>query len=214
MSADTKPWQAGATIVLQEVWHERLWSARPMRVVQDSGTSVVLWCPKGTAWKTSTTPPTRPRAASRAERLSRCLLYRDWVLKDFTWNVSALVLVTAGNWYAIWVSWHESGEPWGWYINLQRPFRRTASGLQTMDLMLDVLVNLERQWQWKDEDEFDALLHMRLIDEREASNVREAAQRVIQDVEANRPPFSEPWHTWRPDPTWAIPELPAGWDLI
>jgi len=209
-----KPWLAGETIVLQEVWHGRLWSARPMRVVQDAGTSVMLWCPRGTAWKTSTTPPTRPRAATRAERLSQCLIERDWVLKDFTWPVSTLVHVTEGNWYAVWVSWRESDEAWGWYINLQRPFRRTAHSLQTMDLMLDVTVDLDRQWHWKDEDEFAALITAGLIDEQEATQVRTAAWQGIAEVEANQPPFSDPWHDWRPDPAWTVPVLPAGWDRV
>jgi len=113
-----------------------------------------------------------------------------------------------------WVSWHDNGEPWGWYINLQRPFRRTEYGLQTMDLMLDILVSLDHQWQWKDEDGFDALLSARLIDEHEATDVRTAVHRVIGDVEAKRPPFSEPWHTWRPGPTRTMPELPPGWDRV
>lgn len=207
-------WPVGTTVVLQEVWQGRLWSARPMIVVEDRGSSVALWCPKGTRWKTATTPPTRPRAPTRAERFVLSLARRDWVLGDFTWDVSTLVLVRAGDWHAVWVSWDDRGGSRGWYINLQRPIRRTARGLQTMDLMLDVLVGPDRQWRWKDEDEFDALVTSDLIDAAEAARVRDEAQRVIRGVEANEPPFSEPWHDWRPDPSWPSPELPAGWDRL
>lgn len=207
-------WSVNSTIIVQEVWHGRLWSARPMQVIEDGGSFLVLWCPRGTRWKASTTPRSRSRAPTRAERLMACLTLDDWVLRDAVWDVSKLVLVRPGDWHAIWVSWRDSGEDWGWYINLQRPFRRTEQGLQTMDLMLDVLVERDRSWRWKDEDEFDALVTANLIDAAEAARVRDTGQRVISDIEANAPPFSDPWHSWRPDPAWPLPELPQGWDRI
>jgi hypothetical protein len=44
--------------------------------------------------------------------------------------------------------------------------------------------------------------------------VRSEARDVIARVEANGTPFSEPWHDWRPDPSWRLPELPFGWDEV
>lgn len=211
---ETERWPVGATVVQQEVWRGRLWSARPLTVVEDRGDFMALWCPRGTRWKTATTPPTRPRAPTRAERFVLSLTRGDWVLGDFTWDVSTLALVRAGDWHAVWVSWRDNGENWGWYINLQRPFRRTVRGLQTMDLMLDILVAPDRQWRWKDEDEFAALVAAGLIDGEEVAQVRDEAQRVIGRVEANAPPFNERWHGWRPDPAWPLPELPDGWERL
>ncbi len=207
-------WPSGATIVVHEVWHGRLWSARPQTVVEDARDRLVLWCPRGTRWRTATTPPTRPRAATRAERFVASLTAGDWVLGEFIWDVSTLVLVRPGDWHAVWVCWKETGEPWGWYINLQRPFRRTKHGLQTMDLMLDVIVDLDRRWRWKDEDEFAALVAARLIKEDEARQVRVEGEHVIAQLAANVVPFSERWHEWRPDPQWATPELPQYWERV
>jgi protein associated with RNAse G/E len=211
---DAQRWQTGQTIVVQEVWQGRLWSARPMRVIEDHGHALVLWCPRGTHWKTATTPPTRPRATTRAERLMTSLRLRDWVLGDFVWDVSTLVFTNAGDWHATWVSWRPSGEAWGWYINFQRPFARTAQGLQTMDLMLDITVGIDRQWHWKDQDEFDAFVAANLIDAAEAAQVLAESERVVENIEANTAPFREPWHSWRPDPHWTMPELPPNWDHI
>ena len=207
-------------MVLQEVWPGRPQAARPMTVVHDGGDRLVLWCPKGTRWKTATTPPTRLRAATRAERfvanLSRC----DWVLGDFSWPGHTLCLMEEGEWHEVRVAWRESevsGEPWarwGWYVNLQEPFRRTARGVQTMDLMLDVLVGEDRQWQWKDEAELEALVAHGLVERAVARRVRDEALRVAARAERAELPFSEPWHDWRPDPSWPLPELPAGWDAL
>lgn len=213
-SACSRRWPTGTIVVQQEVWRGRLWSARPMPVVEDRGDSLALWCPRGTRWKTATTPPTRPRAPTRAERFVLSLTRRDWVLADFTWDVSTLVLVRAGDWHAVWVCWDDRGASRGWYVNLQQPFRRTERGLHTMDLMLDILVAPDRRWRWKDEDEFAALITAGLIDTAEAARVRDEARRVVARVEAHEPPFSEPWHAWRPDPSWSLPQLPADWDRL
>lgn len=203
-------WAPGTVIVQQEIWKGRLWSARPMRVVEDRGDGLVLWCPRGTRWKTATTPPTRSRAATRAERFALSLSLCDWVLGDFVWDVSTLVLVREGDWHATWVSWGETGESWGWYVNFQRPFVRTKAGIQTMDLMLDILVPPDRRWRWKDEDEFHFLVSRDIIGTNEATQVREEARRVIDQIERNLPPFNRPWHDWRPDSSWPVPGLVGG----
>jgi hypothetical protein len=45
------------------------------------------------------------------------------------------------------------GEFAGWYVNLETPARRHADGVDTTDLVLDVVVAPDRTWVWKDEDE-------------------------------------------------------------
>ena len=66
-------WQRGQTIVVQDVWQGRLWTARPMTVVQDTDEYVALWMPRGTLWQGSTMPSTRPRPEERLERVLSCL---------------------------------------------------------------------------------------------------------------------------------------------
>ncbi|MDX6428935.1 MAG: hypothetical protein QOE54_1301, partial [Streptosporangiaceae bacterium] len=48
-----------------------------------------------------------------------------------------------------------------WYINFQRPYRRTQLGVDTFDLFLDLVVNPDlSSWVWKDEEEY---LHSRRL---------------------------------------------------
>jgi hypothetical protein len=205
-------------VVLQEVWCGRLWSARPVTVAHDDGAFIALWCPAGTRWKTATTPPMRPRAATRAERFVANLTRCDWVLGDFTWPGNTLALVREGDWHEVRVAWHEDQatgvpwQPWGWYVNLQEPFRRSARGFQTMDLMLDLLIGEDRQWRWKDEDELEILVAHGLIEGALAQQLRDEGQRVANRAARNESPFCETWHDWRPDLSWTPPELPMGWD--
>jgi Protein of unknown function (DUF402) len=204
-------WLPGEPVLVQEVWNDRVWAARPMTVVQDDGDSVALWFPKGTRWKAPTTPPTRTREGTRGERLARCAALCDWVFVDAVWDVSTLWLMREGAWHAVWVSWRDGGEFWGWYVNLQEPYRRTARGFETMDLMLDVVVEVDRSWWWKDEDELETFVSLGPFDESLAERVREEGLRVVRRAERNEPPFDQPWPTWRPPRSWGIPELPSAW---
>jgi hypothetical protein len=183
-----------------------------MRVVHDTDASVALWRPRGTVRKVPVTPPTRERAATRTQRLMQSLSLCDWVLVDHVWDVDNLWLMRPGEWSAIWVGWRPVFENYGWYVNLQEPFVRTDRGFQMMDMMLDVIVDPDRTWHWKDEDDFQGLRDFDLIDASTAELVRAEAERVITDVEANRPPFCDEWHDWRPDAGWGIPVLPDDWE--
>jgi hypothetical protein len=204
--------EPGDTVVVQEVWRDRVWAARPMTVVQDTHDFVVLWFPRGTLWKRPIVPPARHVDGSRAIRLASCLELGDWAFEDAEWDVSTLWLMRAGDWHAQWVSWLEDGSHWGWYVNLQEPFRRTARGFETMDLVLDVLIDPDRSWRWKDEDELETFVEMGVLDEALADRARAEGLRVAGRAERNEPPFDEPWPDWRPDPGWATPELSAGWE--
>jgi predicted RNA-binding protein associated with RNAse of E/G family len=83
-----------------------------------------------------------------------------------------------------------------------------------MDLMLDVIVDPDRAWHWKDEDELETFVERGVFAPELADRIRDEGLRVIARVEGNRPPFDEPWPAWRPDETWTAPELPHGWDRL
>ena len=52
--------------------------------------------------------------------------------------------------------WDESWSFLGWYVNLQSPLRRSPLGFDMTDWALDVWVEPDGRWQWKDEDDFAA----------------------------------------------------------
>jgi predicted RNA-binding protein associated with RNAse of E/G family len=99
-------------------------------------------------------------------------------------------------------------------VNLQEPFRRSELGFETMDLALDVIVENDRRWRWKDEDELETFVERGAFGCELPQRLRDEGLRVAGKAERNEPPFSEPWHDWRPDPAWEHPELPSGWDRV
>jgi hypothetical protein len=44
-------WEAGAHVVVRNVWHGRVFSAYPFVVVEDTADLVVLFIPAGAVWK-------------------------------------------------------------------------------------------------------------------------------------------------------------------
>jgi hypothetical protein len=208
------PLNVGETVVVQEVWRGRVWAARPMTVVEDAGEAVVLWFPRGTRWRAPTNDPARAWHEDRGERLAACAASGEWSFRDGEWDVSTLWFMRERDWHAVWVSWLPDGTHWGWYVNLQTPYRRTALGFETMDLMLDVVIEPDRSWRWKDEDELEACVRAGAFDVALVERVRDEGLHVVLRVERGEPPFCEPWGEWRPDPCWPKPELPAGWNEV
>jgi hypothetical protein len=208
-------WQPGTVIVVQEVWKGRLWAARPVVVVDDSHDQLVLWSPRGTRRKVPVTPATRLEAPTRGEQHADSLASLDWEFGDSIWDVSTLWLLQEGDWHAVWVSFLETGEQLGWYINFQEPFRRTAEGIQMMDLALDIIAQPDRsRWRWKDQDEFELFRQRGLIDPATAERILSEANSVIERIEQDTPPFNSAWPDWRPDSSWGIPELPDNWKTL
>jgi hypothetical protein len=203
----------GEAVVVQEVWRNHVWAARPMTLVQDEIDRVVLWFPTGTIWKRPVTPATRSRDADRGARHASLLTRGDWIFVDAEWDVSTLVLMEAGAWHAVWVSWLDDGTQWGWYVNLQRPFRRTELGFETMDLVLDVLIENDRTWRWKDEGELATFVATGVFEEPLAKRLRVEGLRVARRAERNEAPFDEDWAVWRPNDG-LLPELPRGWAAV
>jgi hypothetical protein len=205
-------WESGTTIVHKEVWAGRVWAARPLVVVEDTPERMLLWIPQGTVRKVPVTPPSRSDPATRERRIIENLARRDWVMGEHVWDVSSLWILHPVDWHTVLVSWRGDGSHYGWYVNLQCPFRRTAIGIEAMDLMLDIVVEPNLEWRWKDEDEFAEIMDRGIFKSATGERVRKEAQLVIDAIETCQVPFSEPWPNWIPQPSWGIPMLLDGWD--
>jgi hypothetical protein len=82
-------------------------------------------------------------------------------------------------------------------------------GFDYLDLELDVRIEPSGSWRLEDEDELEEAQRLGVLDAAEADEVRAEAQRVIE-----RWPFPTGWEDWRPDVSWGVPALPAGWDVV
>ena len=96
-----------------------------------------------------------------------------------------------------------------WYVNFELPFRRTSFGIDTFDLLLDLIVDIESlSYEWKDEDEYAQGRRLGLISDQVHAKVDDARHEVVALIESRQGPFAEDWSAWRPGRSWPTPVLP------
>lgn len=84
-----------------------------------------------------------------------------------------------------------------------------AGRVDSADLALDLEVDPDGSWQWKDEDEYQQSRRLGLISDSEHKAVQEARGQALASLEARSGLFaSNPDERWLPDPAWPVPALP------
>jgi predicted RNA-binding protein associated with RNAse of E/G family len=124
-----------------------------------------------------------------------------------TWQTNRVVWSTQfGGAHSIAHFWNAaSGAFVGYYINLPAPLRRTPLGFDSLDHVLDVVVNPDGTWRWKDEDELEEAVRLGAFTADQATRIRTEGEHVIANL-PNLLPTG--WEDWLPDPAWSPPTLP------
>ncbi|MFG3547001.1 DUF402 domain-containing protein [Streptomyces sp. NPDC047725] len=185
--------------------------ARPVTVVRDDADLLAVWMAPGTECvkpvladgtpvhlEPLATRYTRPRAVQRGH----------W------FGTGVLKLARPGAPWSVWLFWDPGWQFKNWYVNLEEPLTRWEGGVDSVDHFLDITVQPDRSWQWRDEDEFAQAQRDGLVDARLAERVREAGRAAVAEIHAWGSPFADGWEQWRPDPSWPVPPLPGDWDRM
>lgn len=206
-------WTYGDQIALRYSWEGRLAWVEPVTVVEDSPELIALYLAMDTPIKRPVGADGSPIPRSRSYETQDPL---PWWLGDGVWRDHAVLwLARPGAANAIGVFWRGTERDFvGWYGDLQAPLARTAVGFDTIDHVLDVEIDPDRAWHWKDEDEFALVQQRRQISPAQAEAIRSEGERVIAAADQNGWPFDAGWEQWRPAPDWSIPTLPDGWDTV
>ncbi|MFG1685116.1 DUF402 domain-containing protein [Nonomuraea sp. NPDC049269] len=202
--------EAGSTVVRRHVWQGKVWSAAPYRVLHDTEDclEVVNWpglrSLMSTTWITSYV-----NGRTHRDRTIRELASGQWELGWWDWRDT-----TVRSWYGIDAYFtvrqyfDAQQQPLAWYVDFDLPKQRTHLGIDTFDLLLDLVAepNLSH-YQWKDEDEYQQGRRLGLIDDQVHQHVTAAREAVIGLIETRQGPFA---HDWSPPPheSWPMPVLP------
>ncbi|MBB5156193.1 DUF402 domain-containing protein [Saccharopolyspora phatthalungensis] len=207
-SGETLKWAPGGE-VLYSFWRldDSLGTVHPARVVADDGDQLLCWVLDGTPIRITTSPDGRsPRQMPLSERFNG-----PRVPAKSTWRgTSTLRLVFEHRWASVWWFFEPDGTFRNWYVNLEVPWGRDATGVRRVDGVLDVEVFPDGCWSWKDENEVPDALAAGRFDERHLSRLQAEGERMIALAEAGRFPFDGTYCDARPDPEWALPSLPEG----
>jgi len=192
-------WKSGDQIVLREMYEGKIWTETPVTVVQDERDLLVLYTFAGTV---------RKRPVGEDGQFLR-LPEVSWSLVDEVCKLDALRLVIPGAFYSVLLLWTEGQREFvGWYLNLENPLCRTATGFDFLDQVLDIIVSPDRlKWYWKDEDELLEAQARGLISAQKATMLRREGNRAIKLLCSGLPPFDGNWENWRPHRDWLAREF-------
>ncbi|HEX5407955.1 MAG TPA: DUF402 domain-containing protein [Pseudonocardiaceae bacterium] len=191
----------------------KVWTATPNRVLADSGEHIVLAVWPGIEMCAPTTWIHWLRTGDddvRGQAIPN-LVTGTWETGRWTWQDTVLVSrFGIGDYFSVHRYLRADGHPAAWYVNFEKPFRRTPIGIDTMDLLVDLVVAPDlASYTWKDEDEYAQARRIGLIDDTLHAHVTTARERVVELVKAHEGPFAEDRSAWRPEPDWPLPTLPA-----
>lgn len=189
----------GDSIVRREVWRGEPRVGWSGIVVEDSPSLLALYMPGGSP-------------LAYAEDFFGAP--HPWSSRSRWEGYGVLQLQRPGNMHAVWIFWHgDTREFHGWYVNLQEPFRRTERGFDTQDLELDIVVELDGSWRYKDDEMLETWVERGRWREPEISAIRREGAAIAAELEAGRRWWSDDWASWEPDPGWKMPALPGDWAL-
>jgi predicted RNA-binding protein associated with RNAse of E/G family len=198
----------GQTILLRELWRGKIWSAKSAVVVQDKPELTVLSMPMDAPCK-------YPRTSEGQRVKAQNRLQADWILNDEQNPYYSLRVTIPGAGYSVIIFWDMPGMVHrSFYINMEDPMRRTASGFDYLDQWLDAIVKPDlSSWHWKDEDEMAEAIELGLVSKERGTAMYEEGEKTAKWIQSGKSPFNG-WEKWRPEPSWQAPELPEGWDKL
>ena len=214
--AEPARWAPGKQIVLYEMWGEGIGSARPVTVVEDSSSHIALYSQAKTHFISRGFE--NRRSLNLSERIDLYMQTLDPNVGEFTHRVlpdfHVLTLTPPNAWHSVWLFWSAEWEFRNWYVNFEAPLRRVSRAVQVHDYALDIVVKPDLSWQWKDEDEFEALIARGFFSDEQVVSIRAEAELLVSAIESTGSPFCDGWENWRPDPLWPKPQLPVDWAEI
>jgi hypothetical protein len=109
-----------------------------MRVIDDDEHGLLLWQPDGSDLATLIDADGNTPHEVTPDRM------RDPKLTVRAWRSDVLILMPPRATYSVWWFFKEKVFS-GWHVNLEEPYVRRHDGVQTRDLVLDIVVTPERR---------------------------------------------------------------------
>ena len=168
---------ARSQIVVRSMWDGRVRAAWPELVIEDRADSLITFIPKGTSFRLERTVVGGPARLPIGDR----------VLSHDLWTKPTAVIALPGCEYRFLGFWDDNHESiTRWYVNLEKPFERTANGYDFTDMFLDIVISGDMtNWRWKDEKELVEAEQRGLVSSRDVSRIRAAGTKAV-DLLDNR----------------------------
>jgi predicted RNA-binding protein associated with RNAse of E/G family len=209
---EKKMWNPGDIVTWRGIYRERIWHAQPTIAVKDTLDEIILALLPGTE---CIAPEDYVKGKQNGKRRWN-FKDKDWVLERYLWRTNRLLfLLEPEKYYSTILFWNDDrNELLCYYINFQIPYRKSHYGIDTLDLDLDLIINLDFSFEWKDEDDYRTAIDHGIISPEQTRQIELAGEEIFERLEKRQYPFDGSWLDWMPDPSWLPPKLPENWDKI
>lgn len=205
-------WKPGDIVIWRETFNDRIWHAHTAIAVKDNPEETALAFLPGSegmgpqGWVDGSNKGDRPRE----------FMKEPWMLKKYSWrNFRTLFVLEPQKYYATAYYWNAGNNQFLSYcINFQTPFTRSHSCIDTRDLELDLIVNPDLSYEWKDLKEFQKGIQTGAIFPEWIPGIESAKGEILNKLQKRQYPFNGSWLNWMPDLAWSPPKLPENWDKM
>ena len=204
--------QPGETCALRGIFREKVWLVQSTIVVKDGpAETVLLLLPGAECVYPAGYARWRVHDSSGPTRWQETL--GDYLTLTHAWETNRiLIFLEPEKYYSPFLFWNQATDKFlFYYINFQLPYRRCHCGFDTLDLDLDIVIQPDHSWKWKDVDEYEAGIREGGIQPEWMSAIEACKPEVLERIRRRAYPLDGSWNSWRPDPAWEPPTLPAGW---
>ena len=207
-------WDVGKSCVLRGIVNNRVWLAQSVIVVKDDQHETILLLLPGAhcAFPEGYWHWRRNKDASHGTRWQEAKSDR-LKLREFSWQINrVLMFLEPEKYYSCSLFWDQASNQFScYYINFQLPYRRSHCGFDTLDLDLDIVIDPQYGWKWKDEDEYQEGIREGGIRYEWVKGIEQYKAEIFDRIDRRAYPLNGSWLQWQPDPNWIPPGLPAGW---
>ncbi|MBA4385317.1 MAG: hypothetical protein C0410_11325 [Anaerolinea sp.] len=208
-------WKSGESCVLRGIVNSQVWLAQSVIVVEDKPELTILVLLPGAQCAT-------PEGVWRRESDKEYAHSSRWqsapgehfYLQEYIWKTNrVLIFLEPQKYYSCMLFWeHQSDQFAGYYINFQLPYKRSHCGFDTLDLDLDIVIDPQYNWQWKDMDAYEHGIQEGGIHVEWVRGIEKVKPEVFKRIDERSYPMDGSWVNWEPDPIWSPPELPKNWN--
>ena len=205
-------WKLGEAVSWRGIYRERVWHAQTTIVVKDTSDEIVLALLPGT----ECIAPEGYLNGKASNKRRWNFKERYWETQNYLWRTNRLLLsLEPEKYYSIMHFWDQASNKFScYYVNFQLPFKRGHNTVDTLDLDLDMIVNPDLSFVWKDEDDYRKAIDHGIILPEWVAGIEDAKHEIFEKLAKRQYPFDGAWLNWVPDPNWEPPKLPANWDKI
>ncbi|MFT3893275.1 MAG: DUF402 domain-containing protein [Anaerolineales bacterium] len=141
---------------------------------------------------------------------------RNWTMQPYSWRTNRLLMLAyPDKYYSSYYFWQaDTNQFLCYYINFQLPFRRSKVGFDSFDLELDVIVEPNFEWRWKDVDDYQRGIELGVLRPEWIQEIDSAKPEIFEKLGKRQYPFDDTWLNWMPDPSWCTPKLPTDWEKV